>query len=223
MNPYKNEFLVAPSLLSADFSILKDEIQKVEKCGADWIHIDVMDGHFVPNITIGAPVVKSLRPVTKIPFDVHLMIERPELFVDEFISTGADYLTIHVEATQNPAKVLDMIRDRNCKSGISLRPATSIDQILPLLPKVDLILIMTVNPGFGGQSFMHDQTSKIHRVRKELKKIGSEALIEIDGGVNAETAHACRDADVLVAGSYIFKNDYKKAIASLKGAKTDGN
>jgi ribulose-phosphate 3-epimerase len=223
VNPHKNEFLVAPSLLSADFSILRDEIQKVEKCGADWIHIDVMDGHFVPNITIGAPVVKSLRPVTKIPFDVHLMIERPELFVDEFISAGADYLTIHVEATQNPAKVLDMIRDQNCKSGISLRPATSIDQILPLLPKVDLILIMTVNPGFGGQSFMPDQTSKIHRVRKELKKIGSEALIEIDGGVNAETARTCREADVLVAGSYIFKNDYKKAIASLKGAKSDGN
>ncbi|MBK8204322.1 MAG: ribulose-phosphate 3-epimerase [Bdellovibrionales bacterium] len=215
--------MVAPSLLSADFSILRDEIQKVEKCGADWIHIDVMDGHFVPNITIGAPVVKSLRPVTKIPFDVHLMIERPELFVDEFISAGADYLTIHVEATQDPTKILDMIRDRKCKSGISLRPATSIDQILPLLPKVDLILIMTVNPGFGGQSFMHDQTSKIDRVRKELKKIGSEALIEIDGGVNAETARACRDADVLVVGSYIFKNDYKKAIASLKGAKTDGN
>lgn len=223
MNPHKNEFLVAPSLLSADFSILRDEIQKVERCGADWIHIDVMDGHFVPNITIGAPVVKSLRPVTKIPFDVHLMIERPEFFVDEFISAGADYLTIHVEATQNPSEVLDMIRDRNCKSGISLRPATSIDQILPLLPKVDLILVMTVNPGFGGQSFMHDQTSKIDRVRKELTKIGSAALIEVDGGVNAETARACRDADVLVAGSYIFKNDYKKAIASLKEAKSDGN
>jgi ribulose-phosphate 3-epimerase len=223
VNPHKNEFLVAPSLLSADFSILRDEIQKVERCGADWIHIDVMDGHFVPNITIGAPVVKSLRPVTKIPFDVHLMIERPEFFVDEFISAGADYLTIHVEATQNPSEVLDMIRDRNCKSGISLRPATSIDQILPLLPKVDLILVMTVNPGFGGQSFMHDQTSKIDRVRKELTKIGSAALIEVDGGVNAETARACRDADVLVAGSYIFKNDYKKAIASLKEAKSDGN
>lgn len=198
--------------------------------------MDVMDGHFVPNLTIGAPVVKSLRPVTHIPLDVHLMIDRPERYVDDFISAGADFLTIHVEATENPGAVLKQIRDRSCGAGITLRPATPLERIIPFLREVDLVLIMTVNPGFGGQGFMEDQVSKIEGVREELLRIGSKALIEVDGGINAQTAQQCRQADVLVAGSFIFsaassdfevsnnnKSDpslsYARAINALRGAK----
>jgi ribulose-phosphate 3-epimerase len=214
-------FVVAPSILSADFAKLGEEICAVEKAGADWIHVDVMDGHFVPNLTIGAPVVKSLRPVTKLPLDVHLMIEKPEKYVNDFVKAGADYLTIHVEASEQPEEVLKQIRNANVKPGITLRPATAVGDILPLLKYVDLVLIMTVNPGFGGQSFMPDQIEKIKTVRAELKRIGSSALIEVDGGINAETAKDCRDADVLVAGNAIFKNanGYAAAISELKKAK----
>ena len=215
-----DRFLVAPSLLSADFSILKEEVQKIESCEADWVHVDVMDGHFVPSLTIGAMVVKSLRSVTKIPLDVHLMIENPEKYVDDFISAGADYLTIHVEATKNPRAVLSRIREKGCKPGITLRPATSEEEIVSLLPLVDLVLVMTVNPGFGGQPFMRDQVSKVHRFRKELTRLNHSALIEVDGGINAETARLCSQADVLVAGSYVFKNDYQWAIDMLKRAKS---
>jgi ribulose-phosphate 3-epimerase len=216
-----NKFLVAPSILSADFAKLGEEIRAVEKAGADWIHVDVMDGHFVPNLTIGAPVVKSLRPVTKLPLDVHLMIEKPEKYVNDFIKAGADYLTIHVEATEQPATVLQQIRSGGVKPGITLRPATPVSDILPLLKNVDLVLIMTVNPGFGGQSFMADQVEKIRAVRKELARLGSKALIEVDGGINAETAREVRDADVLVAGNAVFKNaaGYAAAIGDLKNAK----
>lgn len=217
-----NSFLVAPSILSADFAKLAEEIRAVESAGADWIHVDVMDGHFVPNLTIGAPVVKCLRPVTKLPLDVHLMIEKPEKYVPDFIKAGADYLTIHVEATERPLEVLHQIRAGNVKPGITLRPATSVNEILPLLKEVDLVLIMTVNPGFGGQSFMADQVEKIKAVRQELLKIGSKALIEVDGGINAETAQQVREADVLVAGNAVFKNaaGYEIAIRDLKRAKS---
>nr|AIA17775.1 ribulose-phosphate 3-epimerase [uncultured bacterium] len=180
-----------------------------------------MDGHFVPNLTLGAPVVKSLRPVTKLPLDVHLMIEKPEKYINDFVNAGADYLTIHVEATEQPAEVLQQIRAAHVKPGITLRPATPIGDLLPLLKHVDLILIMTVNPGFGGQSFMADQIEKIKTVRAELKRLGSKALIEVDGGINVETARQCREADVLVAGNAIFKNaaGYATAINDLKNAK----
>lgn len=214
------DFLIAPSILSADFARLGDEIRNVERAGADWIHVDVMDGHFVPNLTIGAPVVKCLRPITTLPLDVHLMIDEPEKYVDAFADAGADYLTIHVEATQNPGDVIQKIRNAGVKPGITLRPATPVEDLMPYLKDVDLILIMTVNPGFGGQSFMADQVEKIKAVRQELMRLNSAALIEVDGGINPTTAIQCRDADVLVAGNAIFKTrQYAEAIAALKKAR----
>lgn len=214
-----HKFLVAPSILSADFARLGDEIRAVEKAGADWIHVDVMDGHFVPNLTIGAPVVKSIRPVTKLPLDVHLMIDEPERYVEDFSKAGADYLTIHVEATEKVAATLARIRELGMKPGITLRPRTPVEEILPYLKSVDLILVMTVEPGFGGQAFMADQVEKIHRIREELKRLNHQALIEVDGGVTDETAKQLRDADVLVAGSFVFKKDYAAAIRALKDCK----
>jgi len=208
---------VAPSILSADFSKLAEEVSSLEKAGADWVHVDVMDGHFVPNITIGAPVVKSLRPVTTLPLDVHLMIDNPEKFVKDFVAAGADYITIHVESTKSPKQVLIQIRELGCKPGITLKPDTPVEKILDLIQYVDLVLIMTVNPGFGGQSFMEDQLQKVTIVKKKITELKSEALIEVDGGINAETAKLCKDVDVLVAGSYVFKNSYDVAIKNLKG------
>ena len=218
------EFLIAPSILSADFSRLADEIQWVQEGGADLLHVDVMDGHFVPNLTIGAPVVKSIKPVTRIPMDVHLMIEEPEKFVDDFCKAGADYLTIHVESTKRPKEVIAQIRSHGVSPGISLRPETPVDEITPYLELVDLVLVMTVSPGFGGQKFMSEQVEKISTLKAELASRGLNALIEVDGGINSETAGLCKDADVLVAGSFIFgkqksKEGYREAIISLKGAK----
>lgn len=215
-----SEFLVAPSILSADFARLAEEIDQVTKAGADWIHVDVMDGHFVPNLTLGAPIVKCLRPVSHIPLDCHLMIERPERYVDDFAAAGADFITIHVEATDDPAAVLKQIRARGVKPGITLRPATSASAMFPFLSLVDLVLVMTVNPGFGGQKFMSEQAAKIKEIRDELRRIGHSALIEVDGGISPETAPFVRDADVLVAGNAVFKSgDYREAIRKLKAAK----
>lgn len=209
--------IIAPSILSADFSKLGEEIKAVAQAGADWIHVDVMDGHFVPNLTIGAPVVKSLKPISPLPLDVHLMIEKPERFIDDFIKAGSDYLTIHIESTAKPKEVLSEIKSRGVKPGITLRPKTDLNEILPFLDMVDLVLVMTVEPGFGGQAFMVDQVAKIKTLRQEIQKQGLKTLIEVDGGINAETAVLCAEADVFVAGSYIFKGDYAKAIASLRG------
>ena len=214
-----SKFLIAPSILSADFARLREEIAAVEAAGADWIHVDVMDGHFVPNLTIGAPVVKSLRRVTKLPLDVHLMIEKPERYVKDFAEAGADYLTIHVEATADVEGTLKLIRQNKMKPGLTLKPKTPIEKVLPFLPLVDLVLVMTVEPGFGGQSFMADQVAKVKKLRAEIGRLKLATLIEVDGGINAETAKEVRDADVLVAGNYVFKGDYKAAIAGLKGAK----
>jgi ribulose-phosphate 3-epimerase len=208
--------LVAPSILSADFANLEKEILAVAKAGADWIHVDVMDGHFVPNITIGIPVVKSLKKVSPIPLDVHLMITEPEKYIEDFIKAGSDYLTIHVESTKDPAAVLKRIRELGAKPGITLRPGTAVESVLPLLPLCDLVLVMTVEPGFGGQSFMHDQVAKISVLRSEITRANLKCLIEIDGGINAETAKICHEADVFVAGSYVFGKDYQSAISSLK-------
>jgi ribulose-phosphate 3-epimerase len=206
----------APSILSADFANLEKEIKAVTAAGADWIHVDVMDGHFVKNITIGPPVVKSLSQITSLPLDVHLMIEKPERYVTDFVRAGATYLTIHVEATENPAEVLRQIRSLGAHPGITLRPATPVEKVLPLLPLADLVLVMTVEPGFGGQEFMPEQVAKISRLRTEIDHQKLRCLIEVDGGVNEQSLPFLKDVDVFVAGSFVFKNDYKKAIHLLK-------
>ena len=228
MGPHSQKVIVAPSLLSCDFANIEREVNAVTSAGADWLHVDVMDGHFVNNITIGPPVVKAINKVSKIPLDVHLMIEKPEKYVDEFIKAGSDYLTIHVESTEKPLDVLRKIKSQNVNPGITLRPRTNLSEILPYLEEVSLVLIMTVEPGFGGQSFMQDQVQKIKDLRKEIEKRKLDIHIEVDGGINKETARVCREAgaNAFVAGSYIFgagkeagsdfTNAYKNAIQSLK-------
>ncbi|WP_413291588.1 ribulose-phosphate 3-epimerase [Bdellovibrio sp. HCB337] len=208
--------MIAPSILSADFANLERELKDIATAGADWVHVDVMDGHFVPNLTIGIPVVESLKKVSPLPLDVHLMIEKPERFIEGFIKAGSDYLTIHVESTDKPLEVLRKIRALGAKPGITLRPGTPLDSILPFLNEVDLVLVMTVEPGFGGQSFMMDQVEKMKFLKEERTRRGLKYLIEVDGGVNEKTVGFCKDADVLVAGSYVFRHDYKKAIQTLK-------
>lgn len=209
--------LVAPSILSADFANLEKEVSAVTAAGADWLHVDVMDGHFVNNITIGVPVVASLKKVSKIPLDVHLMIETPEKYIEQFVKAGSDYLTIHVESTKDPMTALRKIRSLGAKAGITLRPKTSLDLILPFLSEVDLVLVMTVEPGFGGQSFMHDQVEKIIKLKSLREKNKYSYLIEVDGGVSDQTVSFCKDADVLVAGNFVFKNNYQQAIEKLRG------
>jgi ribulose-phosphate 3-epimerase len=211
--------LIAPSILSADFSKLGEEIQAVEKAGADWIHVDVMDGHFVPNITIGPPVVKSLRQITSLPLDVHLMIENSQDFVEDFVKAGANLISIHIEEGYHIDRTLNLIKDLGAKPGIAINPATSLDLLQNVLGLVDFVLIMTVNPGFGGQSFIPYCKGKITDLRQRLTKLNSQALIQIDGGVKLDNISelAQLGCDCFVSGSGIFgTKDYKKTITEMK-------
>ena len=211
--------LVAPSILSADFSKLREEIKAVEMAGADWIHIDVMDGHFVPNLTIGPVVVKSIRKTTSLPFDVHLMISNPEKYIERFVDAGADILTVHIETVENPLETIKKIRDLGCKAGLTLNPDTPFKKISEFVPEVDLVLIMTVYPGFSGQKFKEEVIPKISEARKKIDSIGKDIYLEVDGGINDKTSILAKNAgaDVLVAGNHVFKSkNYEKAISLLK-------
>lgn len=212
---------IAPSILSADFARLGEEIQDVEKGGADWIHVDVMDGHFVPNITIGPLIVDAIRPVTKLPLDVHLMIEDPDRYIPQFAKSGADWITVHQEACRHLHRSLYLIKEQGVKAGVVLNPATPLATIEHVLTDLDMVLLMTVNPGFGGQKFIHNVVPKIKELRRMLDERGlGHVEIEIDGGVNAETARLCTEAGatVLVAGNAVFNQaDRAQAIAAVRG------
>jgi ribulose-phosphate 3-epimerase len=215
--------MIAPSILSADGSRLGEEIAAVEAAGADMIHIDVMDGHFVPNLTIGPGLIASLRKTTRLPFDVHLMIERPELYIEAFAQAGADWITVHVEASIHLHRTVAMIREKGLKAGVSLNPATPLSQVEPILPDIDLLLVMTVNPGFGGQKFIEGMLPKIAAARRIIREIAPEVLLEADGGVTPKNIRAIADAgaDILVAGASIFgSGNYTETIASMKALLT---
>ncbi len=210
---------ISPSILSADFSKLGEEIKSIEKAGADYIHIDVMDGSFVPNLTIGNEVVKAIRKVSDLPYDVHLMINNPDNHIKNFAEAGSDIITIHAEASIHLDRSLALIKSFGKKAGVSLVPSTHEDVLDYVLEKLDLILVMTVNPGFGGQKFLSSQLKKIENIREKIEKSGKKIELEVDGGINEETAKlvVSAGADVLVSGSYIFgSKSYSEAISKLR-------
>lgn len=210
---------IAPSLLSCDFSKMGEEIKRMDVCGADWMHLDVMDGHFVPNITFGAPVIKMVRSYTDKPFDVHLMISDPLKYADDFIDAGADIITFHIECDSDIQQTIDKIKSRDVKVGLVVKPNTPASAVFPYLKDLDLVLVMTVEPGFGGQSFMADMLPKVAEIKAEAKKLGIEMPVEVDGGIGAETIAKAASAgvDICVAGTAVFKaEDAAKAIAELR-------
>jgi len=210
---------IAPSILSADFARLGDEIKDVEQGGADYIHVDVMDGHFVPNITIGPLIVEAIRPITKLPLDVHLMIENPDQYIEAFAKAGADYITVHVEASRHLHRTIQLIKSTGVKAGAVINPATPVESLKHIIEDLDMVLLMSVNPGFGGQKFISSVLPKIRQVKEMADAVNPNLEIEVDGGVNEETAKLCVEAGatVLVAGSAVFnKEDRAAAIAQLK-------
>jgi ribulose-phosphate 3-epimerase len=211
---------IAPSILSSDFSRLGEEIKAVEDAGADFIHLDVMDGHFVPNLTIGPGIVSAVKGVTSLPLDVHLMITNPELFLEEFVEAGADYLTVHVEVQPHLHRTVSRIRELGARAGVSLNPSTPAAALQEIVPIVDLVLVMSVNPGFGGQTFIPSSLDKIRTIRGMIDRHGGSALLEVDGGIKADNAGPVRDAgaDVLVSGSGVFRtDDYRGNISRIRG------
>ena len=214
---------ISPSILSSDYSILGDELSRMQDCGADMLHIDVMDGHFVPNITLGAPIVKCIRKCSTLPFDVHLMISDPYKYVPDFVKAGSDIITFHVEADSDIAETVDLINSLGCKAGLSVKPKTPVEEVYPYLAKLAMVLVMTVEPGFGGQSFMADMMPKFAAVKAEIERRGLDVDIQVDGGINGTTIIEAAEAgaNVFVAGNAIFSSDDAAATIAEFKAKAD--